>query len=151
MLPFLSREAISLVSQILTHKESQASDLRAEIGRSSVPHRLAHLQKQFDDLGADLGLGMRRKLAYHHQEIEPYISQIHDAIKYSFVAKDRELLNIQNRLEISNPKKQLKHSWAQINKDGKKIALDEIEIGDEFDITNEKIRMRVKGLSRVSI
>lgn len=139
------------VLQYISHKERRYLDLLSEMGRSSVPQKLANMEKEFGTLRDSFASSIKHKLSLCTAQINPQIARQKEIMRHTLQDRANRLLSIEDRFAISNPTKQFKHSWAQINKNGKKIALDSIEIGDEFDIVSEKTKMRVKGLSKADL
>ena len=116
--------------------------------RSSVLGKLKNIDNQFSTLRDDFGSAVQYKLAQLDIKISPERERLEENLAYMIRKKLGDISSLRDRLELSDPSKQMKFSWAQINIDGKKASLEEIEIGDEFDIVNAKVKVHVRGLEK---
>ena len=136
------------VTQVVAHKGEELSRLRAEMIRSSVLGKLKNIDKQFSTLRDDFSSAVQYKLAQFDIKISPERERLEENLAYIIRKKLGDIASLRDRFELSDPTKQMKFSWAQINIDGKKASLEDIEIGDEFDIVNAKVKVHVRGLEK---
>ena len=78
----------------------------------------------------------------------PVDQKLADTMGFVLRNKARSLESMLSRFELSDPSKQTREAWAQINREGKKIALDDIESDDVFDLVNDRIKVSVKALEK---
>ncbi len=133
---------------ILDQKSQHLQSLYAELSRFSLGNRLEVLHKQFESLALD----MRQTMQYRFSQFEaltfPVDQKLADTMGFVLRNKARSLESMFSRFELSDPSKQTREAWAQINREGKKVALDDIESGDVFDLVNDRIKVRVKALEK---
>jgi len=139
------------VSHVLSVSGDRVQSLSEELSRLSLSNRLILVQKQFDALFRDFSTTMQYRLKQFEQQIEPVFSAMHQGMQLIVQGKERELHGYINRLVSFNPKQQMREAWAQINQNGTKICLEDIAIGEEFDLVSERMKMRVKSLKKEAL
>jgi len=60
--------------------------------------------------------------------------------------KENELKSLKNAFLISNPKKKEKEGFGQIVKEGRKVSLNSIKVGDIFEVMNTETKIKSKAL-----
>jgi len=136
------------VQHIISIKQQQYNRLYSELLRSSIPQKLKDLQNEFENIKKNMDSALRYKLDRFGAQIEPAIKRFDESIDFIIANKSKELKMLQDRMLSLDPGKQIRQSWAQVTLDGKKIALESIEVGSEFEIMNEKVKLRAKALSK---
>lgn len=69
-------------------------------------------------------------------------------IELLFKQKLESLHGIEQRLALNNPKLQSKEGWAEVNKEGKKIALGRLEEKDIFILSDAKVSIEAQVLNK---
>ena len=64
-------------------------------------------------------------------------------------SKEKDLINLKNAYETLNPKKREKKGFAEITKDGKRIDLKDINVGDLFDVSSAEVLIRSKAVEKI--
>ena len=136
------------ISHILDQHSQQIRSLYAELSRFSLGNRLEMLQRQFEGLASDLDQTMQYRLSQFEALTLPIDKQLADTIDFVLRNKAGSLGNVFSRFELSDPSKQSREAWAQLNREGKKVSLDDIECGDIFDLVNDRMKVRVKALEK---
>jgi len=139
------------IMQLLSHKSQQSESLYAELSRFSLNNRLDALHRQFEGLASDFAQTMQYRLSQFETITLPLSDKLEDTMGFILRNSIKETESIFGRFKLSNPYQKSRESWAQINKEGKKVALDAIEIGEIFDLVNDKIKVKVKALEKVSL
>ena len=109
---------------VLNIKQNQIEILKNEFNAFSPKNRLNKLSK----------------------EIEIIFIQFRRNFENVLYKKNREIGALKNGFEILNPKKREKEGFAQIVKNGKKTALEELKNNDIFDVVNTSLKVKSKAL-----
>ncbi len=109
---------------VLNIKQNQIEILKNEFNAFSPKNRLNKLSK----------------------EIEIIFIQFRRNFENVLYKKNREIGALKNGFEILNPKKREKEGFAQIVKNGKKTALEELKNNDIFDVVNTYLKVKSKAL-----
>jgi len=136
------------ITQLLSHRSQQAESLYAELSRFSLGSRLDALRRQFEGLVSDFGQTMQYRLSQYTAMTLPISAKLDDTMGFILRNASQELERTLSHFTLANPRQQSREAWAQVNKEGKKIALEKIEIDEVFDLVNDKIKVKVKALSR---
>ena len=136
------------MSHILDQRSEQIGSFYAELSRFSLGNRLEMLQRQFEGLASDLDQTMQYRLSQFEVLTLPIHQQLADTMDFVLRNKARSLGNVLSRFELSDPSKQSREAWAQLNREGKKVSLDDIECGDIFDLVNDRMKVKVKALEK---
>ncbi len=96
------------------------------------------IKKEFDNLMENIFYIKEKNISFAELFERNYINIINK--------KDSEIKALKNAFEALNPKKREKEGFAQIVKNGKKITLDKINKGDEFEVLNTDIKIKSKAL-----
>ena len=75
--------------------------------------------------------------------------QINFQTKHNLSKKEQLLSTYTIALSSKEPTRELKECYAQVVKSGKKIALEKIEIGDEFELQTPQSIVKAKALEKV--
>ncbi|GAB6073996.1 exodeoxyribonuclease VII large subunit [Nautilia lithotrophica] len=89
------------------------------------------------------------KINSFEKEIELLKSTFKNKTAQIISSKEKELINLKNAYETLNPKKREKKGFAEITKNGKRIDLKELKIGDVFDVSNADVLIKSKALERI--
>ena len=136
---------------IISQKDRQLNDLRAEFSRSSTHTKLSTMQKAFTSLNDEYTRAMQYKLMQSQSMLLPLQLELKESIKFKLKQTENNLQNIIKRFEMYNPANSSKYAWAQVNKDGKKISLEEISVGDEFELIEDRVKLFVKAMKKTAI
>ena len=109
---------------VLNIKQNQIEILKNEFNAFSPKNRLNKLSK----------------------EIEIIFIQFRRNFENVLYKKNREIGALKNGFEILNPQKREKKGFAQIVKNGKKTALEELKNNDIFDVVNTYLKVKSKAL-----
>ncbi|NKQ40497.1 MAG: exodeoxyribonuclease VII large subunit [Sulfurovum sp.] len=139
------------IMQILLSQRQEVSSLLEELSRSSIPNRLFVTNKQFENVKNELNTAMGHRLNQLEALTIPHTNRMQEIINFVMIDKSRSLEAILSRLSLLDSSKQIHESWAQVNKDGKKIPLVEIEVGDEFDLVDNSVKLRVRSLKKTPL
>ncbi len=148
MLDDRMEQYIRRLRHVISSKESRLDSLRAEFARSSLQNRLAIMKDRFSRLEQEFVSVMTYRLDQYEQTTKPMIEKFTEGLEFIIRNKERELDSHHTRLLSLDPSKQVRESWVQINRNGKKVSLEDIGIGDEFDLLSDKIKMRVKSIKK---
>ncbi|ACM93262.1 exodeoxyribonuclease VII, large subunit [Nautilia profundicola AmH] len=89
------------------------------------------------------------KINSFEKEIELLKSTFKNKTAQIISSKEKELINLKSAYETLNPKKREKKGFAEITKNGKRIDLKELKIGDIFDVSNADVLIKSKALEKI--
>ncbi|WP_456479603.1 exodeoxyribonuclease VII large subunit [Nautilia sp.] len=116
----------------------------------SYLNRIQKKEKELDELKNILFLlSPAMKINSFEKEIELLKSTFKNKTAQIISSKEKELTNLKNAYETLNPKKREKKGFAEITRNGKRIDLKELQIGDVFDVSNAEILIKSKALGRI--
>ncbi len=115
--------------RLLTHKAQQLSHLRNSFEQHSFDRRLAHYQ----------------------EELKSLKDRYQSALALFLNQKERTLQNLKELYAQNDPAKRDKIGFAQVVKNGKKIALEQIKIGEKITLLNSKVKLEAKVEGRKEI
>ena len=136
------------MTHIFSQKSQQSQSLHVELLRFSLSNRLDVLYRQFEGLTSDFTQTIRYRLSQFDTAALPISNKLEDTMGFILRNVSKEAESIVSRFELVNPHQKARESWAQINKEGKKVPLDAIEIGEIFDLVNDKTKVSAKVLEK---
>lgn len=136
------------VNEIIHIKSERLKSLELSIKSNSAQKRLKLLDENFKILKSRLDEAIEYKLSKLKDETISIQKSLIDTIDTNIRTKESRVNNIAERLTINNPHNKVKEGWGEIIKDGKRVALANISIGEEFEIYDGKNRVRVKVIDK---
>jgi hypothetical protein len=91
---------------------------------------------------------MQYRLSQFDTTTLPFSAKLEDTMGFILRNASKETESIFSRFELVSPHQKTRESWAQINREGKKVALDTIEVNELFDLISDKVKMKVKALEK---
>jgi exodeoxyribonuclease VII large subunit len=114
-------------------------------------NRLSHLHKQFDDVKKAMSRTVHYRMEQHKERVVPLAGQLGQAMEIALRQKQTHTNTLMERITLLDPAKRAKEGFAEIVREGKRIGLEDIEIGEEFDLVNRETKMRVKSIEKKRI
>ena len=132
--------------RLLRSKEESLGHLKQMFAKRSIDEKIslwrneiAILKRQYD---AKIELMLREK----SRQTAFLKEQIDFQTKHNLSKKEQLLNTYTIALSSKEPTKELKECYAQVVKRGKKIALEKIEVGDEFELQTPQTILKAKAL-----
>ncbi len=97
----------------------------------------------FESFKKNLQEAIFLKLHALESKIEPFLSQFLAAKKLFFQKKEQELQNLQQQLLLNNPSKRVKEGFVEVTKNGQRVDICKVFVGDKLKLTNEKCSIDV--------
>lgn len=136
-----------LFGRLIRSKEENLRHLKQLFMKRSLDEKLSLwrneigiLKRQYD---AKLELVLREK----SKQIELVKEKIDFQTKHNLSKKEQLLFSYTIALNTKEPTKELKECYAQVVKEGKKIALEKIKVGDEFELQTPQTILKAKALT----
>jgi len=120
----LKKEFKNSYITILKNKTSLLERLKNEFFRFSPVIKIKTYESEVENLKKVFNLKMQEILSY----------------------KEKEIKNLKKAFETLNPKNREKEGFAEVVKGNKRVSLKEIKKGDEFNIQNSEVSIKVKAL-----
>lgn len=132
--------------RLLRSKEESLGHLKQMFAKRSIDEKIslwrneiAILKRQYD---AKIELMLREK----SRQTAFLKEQIDFQTKHNLSKKEQLLNTYTIALSSKEPTRELKECYAQVVKQGKKIALEKIEVGDEFELQTPQTILKAKAL-----
>jgi len=139
------------MAQLLSQKSQHLQSLHATLLRFSLGSRLHALHREFGGLASDLAQTMHYRLSQFTAMALPLSERLDGSMGLVLRRASGETEGILRRFALVDPRQQARGAWAQINKNGKKVLLDEIEEGEVFNLVNDRVKIRAKALKKKSL
>ncbi len=136
------------VKSTIDKKNEQLLTLRDHYSQRSPSYQLRQIEQRFESLKGDLDSAMKYRLEHFAQIIQPLREQLSNSVKFALHQKQTQLDTLTERLHLLDPAKRTKEGFAEIIKDGKRIGLQDIDVGDEFDVVSSDYVVLVKSLEK---
>jgi len=128
-----------LLNGILYDKAQKIHHQAEILKRLSPSSKLEQYRESFEDMAKQFG----QVIGYRLEQISTKPLKLKDQLMQSmdFVLKQKlqNISSIENALKLNNPKLQKKEGWAQIVKEGKKIALDTLKKDEVFSMSDAEV------------
>jgi len=139
----------------ITHKlqasQERIDHMRTLLAQRSPMNRLIQLSDQFTHLQEEYQRTITYRIEQSERPIAPLIEQYQDTITFLLRQKEGQIQNLSNRIELYDPAKRSREGYGEILQDGKRVALAQIEVGEEFEVVSERVKMRAVGVEKVNV
>jgi len=105
-------------------------------------HQLETLKNEF------VSYSPLKKIEHLQKEIALLKENFNKFFEGVLSGKEKEYLSLKEAFKTLNPEKRQKQGFAEIVKNNKKIALEDIKTGDIFNVQNAKTKIEVKALKK---
>jgi len=95
-----------------------------------------------------LSFSLLKKIEHLQKEITLLKENFNNFFERILSGKEKECISLKEAFKTLNPEKRQKQGFAEIVKNNKKIALEDIKTGDIFNIQNAKTKIEVKALRK---
>ena len=76
---------------------------------------------------------------------------MHDAMAFVLHRKEGALNTLTQRLALYDPAKRSREGFGEIVKNGTRTPLSEIEVGETFEVVDDRVKIRAVGIEKVEI
>jgi exodeoxyribonuclease VII large subunit len=144
-------QAQRLIRDSMDKKTTQADTLAHHFAQRSPVRQLRQLKDRFDDIEDELTRTFAYRLDKYQGLTTPIIRQLSESIHFVLRRNTAQVAGDKQRLETLDPKKRSKDGFAEITRDGKRISLGEINVGDVFDLSTDRYKISAKSLEKSEI
>ncbi len=139
------------VYQLIQHKGEGVANLSMLLQQHSPLRQLTQMDDRFAHLREEMSRTIRYRIEQYDQNIQPLHAHMDDRIGMVLRQKEALVDVLLQTIIQHNPTKRSKEGFAEVVQDGKRVALETIEVGDEFIVTNTTVKMRVQSLEKSEI
>jgi hypothetical protein len=86
---------------------------------------------------------MKYKIAQYEMKLIPLPLQLKENLDYALQVKEQNLASLEQKMKLYDPKLKQKEGWAEVVFEGKRVTLENINIGDHFTVMDTKIKLEV--------
>ncbi len=137
--------------RIIETKAQQLRHLETMLKQHSIERKLAFYSDEIKSLQERYKTYLSYILQEKQREQEQTGAIMIERFNTLLSQKQSQITNLQNAYENNNPAKKEKLGFAQIVKEGKKVGIDQLEIGESIEIQNAKVALSAKILSKRTI
>jgi|GEM_PF-4054861 len=134
---------VRTIQQIVANKENGLKALSQELQRYSVSRKVAMVAKEFENLEEEFARVMKYKIAQYEMKLTPLPLQLKENLDYALQVKEQNLASLEQKMKLYDPKLKQKEGWAEVVFEGKRVTLENINIGDHFTVMDTKIKLEV--------
>jgi exodeoxyribonuclease VII large subunit len=135
-------------AEILRRKEEALRREAEALRRASILHRLQSAAESFGRLERDLGEVMRYRLSQFEAQVTPLRRQTEESVRRRIAAGEERLRSLEEKLRLFDPRKRSREGWAEVTVDGKRRPLEALEPGDEFELSDARVKLRARCLQK---
>jgi exodeoxyribonuclease VII large subunit len=125
--------------QRLQRAQERLDHLRSSFSQNSIENRLKMKLDEVKQLKSMFNQKISYSLESAKREISPLKQMIPRQMQTILQSKTSQLKQLQNAFMLQDPKLKNKKGFAQISKEGRVIDLDELEIGDAFEVMTDTV------------
>ena len=116
--------------EILSRKSSELDEIQRALKNVSVQRRLKMLQESFVRVEHDLDEVMRYRLSSLSETTLPVERRLSEAMSFVLKSKSSQIERVCDILRMNDPRHKIKEGWAEVSKDGRRVPLSSLAIGD---------------------
>lgn len=139
------------IDSILRDRSHAVASVNESFFRFSPAVRLEQLSSAFEELRGRLSQVIKYRLSQNEQLLPNIQRELANGMRFVLSNKSEQVSYMEKRLELSNPKLKSKSGWAEVVHNGKRVELSSIEIGDEIDMVDSSVKIRVKALQKQAL
>ncbi|MFV0481732.1 MAG: exodeoxyribonuclease VII large subunit [Campylobacteraceae bacterium] len=148
---FRMMQLINTMQKIISKKEEYLAHLKEIYNKNSYDAKIELGGVKLANLQTMFNAKLQSLLELKTGLIKDNLSSLH--VKFSYILNQKESLykSLSGIYYLKESSKESKDGFAQIVKDGKKVALESLHVNDEFELQNPQIKLRVKALEKETI
>ena len=139
------------MKQIVRGKEQSLKAFSDEFGRQSVSRKIALIEKEFINLEDEFKRVMLHKLSSFEANVSSLPQQLKENFEYALQVKSQNLLSLEDKIKLYDPKLKSKDGWAEIVVKGKRKALSKIKKDESFVLVDLNTKLEVICLKKSKI
>ncbi len=139
------------MAEILHRKEETLQRELDALRRASVLNRLSQLEESFRGLERDAKEWMRYRLERFESERLPLRRSMLESLQRVLERKESALRSMAEHYRRVDPKLRSKEGWAEITRGGKRVALESLEPGEEFELSDARVKLSARCLEKSSL
>lgn len=135
-----------IFGRLLHSKSQNLAHLKQLFAKRSIDEKLSLWRNEISILKRQYETKIELLLREKAQQITFLNEQINFQTKHNLSKKEQLLASYTIALSSKEPSRELKECYAQVVKSGKKIALEKINVGDEFELQTAQTILKAKAL-----
>lgn len=138
----------SIFQRLIRSKEESLGHLKRLFVKRSIDEKLSLWKSEINILQSQYNEKITMLLREKSRKVVLFQEQISFQTKQNIAKKEQVLSSYTIALQSKEPSQELKACYAQVVKNGKKIALEKIEIEDIFELQTPHTILRAKALAK---
>lgn len=140
----LMQQLTRVQKQRLQQAQESLSHLRSSFAQNSIENRLKMKLDEVKQLKSMFNQKMSYSLESARRELTPLKQMIPRQMQTLLQRKEAQLKQLENAFSLQDPKLKNKKGFAQISKNGKLIALEELKASDAFELMTDKVSVKAR-------
>jgi len=128
----------SVISTILSKQKTELVHLFNLYGKNSLQQQLMHKKDEVTQLQSRFLTEIMFKLEQLKQSLVPWQSRFDHKMRMIIDKKRTKIDSLLENLQVNNPSKKIISGFAQVSKEDKVININDLSVGEEFDLMNER-------------
>jgi len=91
---------------------------------------------------------MRYRLGQFEAQVVPLKRQLEESMHRRIDTKETQLGALEEKLRLSDPKQRSREGWGEVTVEGRRKALEALEPGDEFELSDARVKLRARCLQK---
>ncbi len=137
--------------QRLQGAQEKIRHLKDSFSHNSIDNRLKMKMDELKQIRGRFNQQMHYHLEGAKRELSPLIQLLPRQMQSYLQAKKGELVQLQNAFVSVDPKLKNKKGFAQVSQNGKVVDIEEIAVGEIFEVMSDKVRVRAKAEQREAL
>ncbi|MDR0408371.1 MAG: exodeoxyribonuclease VII large subunit [Campylobacteraceae bacterium] len=146
---FKMTQFTSTAKKIISQKREYLNYLQELYKRDSLKSRVQMQTARLEVLQNSFKNAFLNIVSYKTQALKESLVSLEAKASNAINLKENLLKSFQNTYTLKEPSKESKDGFAQVVKNSKKIALETINEGDNFELQTPKVKIGVKALTKV--
>jgi len=139
------------INQILQNKTDNINALYSQLQQSSIFNKISIIEKEFENLIDEFKRVIDYKLHQFEIELNQIPKQLKSTVEYIIQQREQNLLLLEEKINLYNPKLKNKDGWAEIVLDNKRVKLSNINPDTKFYLVDTDTKLEVKCLKKIKL
>lgn len=131
----------NFIDSKITNFSQSLSHIKKMYEQNSIEERIKQKKLELSQYKERFEQSIMFRLQTLKREIEPLHVRLYQQMQSILSQKQNRLASIKENMLSNNPKNRIVSGFAQISKNGKVTALDDLHVNESFDLMNDKLKV----------
>ncbi len=139
------------MQQILQHSQQNITALKERFANYSIENKFASFAKDIEGMKLRMNQFFEQKLHKEQIRVQEMTMQLNRGMEMNLARKEQSLKVLQQGFIQADPAKKDAKGIVELSKDGKRISIEDIEVGNRVKVANSKVVAEVEVKSKREI